>query len=137
MADLPSKLDKLLEILETIAREEEISLNSLARKLNTKIANIKIYLDYLEELGLIYRWKDGRGTRIRIVADVVAKVGETMVAITNGKAFVWRCPFTEICDYYEHGCTTVNNCIFMQAFAIAIDNAIEEFHKRKQKENEQ
>lgn len=124
MADLPSKLDRLLEVLEIIAQEQEITINALAKRLHTKIGSIKIYLDYLEELGLIYRWKDGRSTHIKITADMVAKIGDTMVAAVNGRAIVWRCPFTEICEYYEEGCTTADKCLYLSAVLPAIEEFI-------------
>lgn len=125
MADLPSKMDKLLEILETVAEKERISVNALARKLHTKIASIRLYLDYLEELGLIYTEKDGRTTYVNIAADMVAKVGDTMIAVVNGKTLIWRCPFKEICPYYEKGCTTVDKCPFLQAMS-EVDDTVKE-----------
>jgi len=123
MADLPSKLDKLLEILEIIAEEEQMTTNQLAKRLNTKIGSIKLYLEYLEEMGLIYRWKEGRRTWIKITAEVVAKIGDTMIAVVNGNTIVWRCPLRGMCPYFESGCTTVDNCPFLRAIAEIDANA--------------
>ena len=133
MGDLPSKVDKMLDILEIIAQKGDISLTELAKRLNTKIANITIYLDYLEELGLIYKYKKNRATRVKILADMVARIGDTMVAITENGAFVWRCPFKDICPYYKTGCTTVDNCPFLQAFNIAVSNVLEEINGTREK----
>ena len=124
MADLPTKLDRLLEILEIIAKEEQISVARLAKRLNTKISSIKLYLEYLEELGLIYRYHNGKANMVQITADVVAKVGDTMMAVVDGKAVVWRCPFRDICPYYDEGCTTADKCMFLSAFVPAIQDAI-------------
>ena len=117
MADLPTKLDRLLEILETIAKEGQISVARLAKRMNTKISSIKLYLEYLEELGLIYRYHNGKANMVQITADAVAKVGDTMIAVVNGNTIVWRCPLRDICPYFESGCTTVDNCPFLQAIS--------------------
>jgi len=123
VADLPSKLDRLLEILEIIAVSEQISISKLAKMLKTKVGSIKLYLDYLEELGLIYRWKEGRRTLIKITAEVVAKVGDTMIAVVNGNTIIWRCPLKTACPYFQKGCTTVDKCPFLRAMAEIDDNA--------------
>jgi len=132
MADLPSKLDKMLRILEIIAEEEDISIARLAKRLHTKIASIKLYLDYLEELGLIYRYDDGKAQHARITADMVAKIGDTMLAVVNGKAMVWRCPLADVCPYYDKGCTTVDKCLFLSAMLPAIDEAVKQYGHESQ-----
>jgi len=128
MGDLPSKLDKLLRILEIIAKHGELSANQLAKELGVKIGSIKIYIEYLEELGLIYTKKDVRTTRIKLLAQTVAKIGDTMLAAVDGKVVVWRCPFTEICPYFESGCTTADKCLFLSAFLPAINEALSKLY---------
>lgn len=127
MGDLPTKMDKLLDILEMIAKEGEVSLTSIGRKMKTRISGIKIYVEYLEELGLIYRVRKGNTTYVRPIRDVVTRVGDTMVAITGDTVFVWRCPFKDICPYYKTGCTTTDKCFFTKTVIPAIEEALEEY----------
>lgn len=137
MADLPSKIDKLLELLEIVATHERISVNALARKLHKKIASIRLYLEYLEELGLIYTEKVDRTTYVNIAADMVAKVGDSMIAVVNGNAIVWRCPFTSICPYYEKGCTTADKCMFLSTFIPAVEEAMSKYSQTEDQDDSQ
>ena len=130
MGDLPAKMDRLLDILEIISLHGEISLSKLSKMMKTKISGIKIYIDYLEELGLVYREKKGKATTVKPIRNVVTRVGDTMVTVMDKYVHVWRCPFKDHCPYYSQGCTTADKCYFAQTFLKPMIEALNELSEK-------
>ena len=132
MGDLPSKFDRLMQILEVVAKKKTVTLNEIAKSINSRISSIGIYIDYLEELGLIYTEHDGKRTVVHILDNVVTRIGTTMIAVYKGQVVAFRCPFREICDYYRKGCPSVEDCLFLQSFLPAIEEALANHEQKTQ-----
>lgn len=120
MGSLPSRIDKLLDIIEVLAQERRISLFELARRLNTHVGSIRIYIEYLEQMGVV-DVIDGRPKIIELTADGVIRVGQTMILIYPDGALIFKCPFRNECPYYKEGCAVdIDKCRFMQQFLPAL-----------------
>jgi DNA-binding transcriptional ArsR family regulator len=124
VTDLPTKMDKMLKVLEIVAESGEIPVAQIAKKLHKKIASIKIYLSYLEELGLIYVFQKDNKQIARVIPDYIARSGDIMIAVIDHNVIVWRCPFTDVCEYYNKGCPTIDKCMYLTTFLPALRDAL-------------
>jgi len=129
---LPSRIDKLLDIIEILAQERRITMFELARRLNTHVGSIRIYIEYLQQMGVV-DVLDGRPKVVELTAEGVIRVGQTMILIYPDGAIIFKCPFRNECPYYKEGCAVdIDKCKFMQQFLPALAKLTELANKSEE-----
>lgn len=129
---MPSRIDKLLDIIEILAQERRITMFELARRLNTHVGSIRIYIEYLQQMGVV-DVLDGRPKVVELTAEGVIRVGQTMILIYPDGAIIFKCPFRNECPYYKEGCAVdIDKCKFMQQFLPALAKLTELANKSEE-----